>query len=269
MTSSRALGDARLDRHRRVHQTGKDGVGAHAVARVGGGEVLGERHHRRLGRLVADQRVRVAGRHRGDVHDRALRLAQGRQRVLAREPGGLQVDVEAALERLLRELGRRGVPRARGWRRRYRAGCRGGRAAARRRRSSGARRPRRSCPPRTARPGRPRRGSCPPSPERSRGGDPPRSRARPPAPARWPSPVRCRSSRPWSARPLRPPPPCPRHVWPSRSSSPTIARAKLTPGCRPSGRGGKLPPQEAIRAGRGRWRARRSRMTAAATSAIG
>jgi hypothetical protein len=36
-----------------------------------------------------------------------------------------------------------------------------------------------------------------------------------------------------------------------------------------SGRDGKLPPQEAIRARRGRWRARRSRMTAAATSAIG
>ena len=90
---------AGVDRHRRVHQAGQDDIGAHAELGVLDGDLLGERDHAGLGRLVGHIGVILQSRDRRDHENdaRALR-AHRRQHMLGGHDGAAQVDGGDAVE---------------------------------------------------------------------------------------------------------------------------------------------------------------------------
>ena len=107
---ARPAGAARagIHRHRRVHQAWQDHVGAHAVGGVLQRELPGERDHRRLARLVGDQRVVLERGERGDQDDRSRALrAHQRHDVLAGHHCAAQVDRHHAIKGFLGDLGER------------------------------------------------------------------------------------------------------------------------------------------------------------------
>ena len=96
---------AGIDRHRRVHQSRQDDVGADAVFGVLDGELLGEGDQAGLGRLVGDVGILLPGgdRRDGDDDARALR-PHHREHVLACHDRAAQVDGRDAVEGLLGDL---------------------------------------------------------------------------------------------------------------------------------------------------------------------
>ena len=101
---------ARVDRHRRVHQTGQDHIGTNAILRILDRHLLGESDHRRLRRLVCDKGVVLQCGKRGDHDDgaRAL-LSHDRDDVLAGHDGAAQVDGTDPVESFLRKIEQRGI----------------------------------------------------------------------------------------------------------------------------------------------------------------
>jgi len=101
---------AGVDRHRRIHQPGQDDVGANAVLGVLVGELLGEGDHRRFRGLIGDVGIGGDRRHRGDVDDGAAHLvAHDRDRVFRGKDAALEIDRDAAIDRLLGNVGKLGV----------------------------------------------------------------------------------------------------------------------------------------------------------------
>jgi hypothetical protein len=110
LESRSASTSARVDGHRRVHQSRQDHVGADAVLRILVGELLGEGHHGRLGRLVGHIGIGGDHGHRRDVYDHAaLLLAHDREHILGGEDAALEVDRGAAVEGFLGDVQQLGI----------------------------------------------------------------------------------------------------------------------------------------------------------------
>jgi len=101
---------ARIDRHRRVHQSGQDDVRAHSELGVLDRDLLGEGDHAGLGRLVDHVGVELPRGNRRDRDDDARALhAHERQDMLAGHDSAAQVDGGDEVERGLGDLVERRV----------------------------------------------------------------------------------------------------------------------------------------------------------------